>query len=103
MSDEPVDGWVILELFGHRRLAGYLSEVELAGSTFLRLTIPDADPTKPPRATQDYQPTAVYGITWTTEEVARKVAARSQPAPVAQWELDRPAAEEFDPGPQVRF
>jgi hypothetical protein len=106
MTGDPttIDGWVILELMGHRRLAGHISEVEIAGTRFLRLTVPDADETQPPRATQDYASGAIYCITWTTEEIARKVAARSQPAPVARWELEQPAAaEEFDLDPQARF
>lgn len=34
-------GWAILELMGHRRLAGYVREVELAGQGMLRLDIPE--------------------------------------------------------------
>ena len=33
----PFEGWAILELMGHRRLAGYVREVELAGAGVLRL------------------------------------------------------------------
>lgn len=32
--------WVVLELLGHRRLAGYLSEQQVAGAGFLRLDVP---------------------------------------------------------------
>ncbi len=32
--------WVILELMGHRKLAGYLTEQEIGGGAFLRLDIP---------------------------------------------------------------
>lgn len=78
----PFAEWVILELMGHRRLAGYLTEVELAGKGFLRLDIPTA-----PGVTQYYSPTSVYAITPTTEQMARAVAAGSNPAPVQYWEL----------------
>lgn len=81
--------WVILELMGHRRLAGFLTEQEIAGKGFLRLDIPGQ-----PGATQFYNPTAVYAITPTTEDIARAVAATSQPAPVQRWEL--PAAPHDD-------
>ncbi len=77
--------WAIVELMGHRRLAGYLREVEIAGRGFLRLDIPGEA-----TATQLYNPASVYAITPTSEETARRVAALSQPAPVQQWEL--PAA-----------
>lgn len=85
------DGWAILELMGHRRLAGKLTEVSggaLAG--FVRIDVPgEGDAVT---ATQFYAPAAVYCITPTTEETARAVARGSQPAPVQRWELP-PAPE----------
>ena len=84
MDISEIGGWVILELMGHRRLAGTMTEVELAGGKFLRLDSPGPDGVY---ATQFYAPAAVYCITPTTEEIARNVAASSQPAPVQRWEL----------------
>jgi len=78
-------GWAILELMGHRRLAGYLSEQTIGGASFLRLDVPgEGDATI---ATQFYAGAAVYCITPTTETIARAVAKRSDPAPVQRWEL----------------
>jgi hypothetical protein len=88
-EDKIFAEWVIIELMGHRRLAGFLTEQEIAGKGFLRLDIPGQ-----PGATQLYNPTAVYAITPTTEDIARAVAATSQPAPVQRWEL--PAAPRDD-------
>lgn len=79
------EGWAILELMGHRRLAGHLSEVSIAGGSFIRIDVPAADGGT--SATQFYSPSAVYCITPTTEEVARAVARGAQPAPVQRWEL----------------
>lgn len=87
-ADEPQDVlpcWAVLELMGHRRLAGWLSEQQLAGATFLRLDIPGN-----PQATQLYAPGAVYCITPTTEDTARLIASRSRPSPVQPWELRMP-------------
>jgi len=84
MSDTFAE-WAIVELMGHRRLAGYLTEVEIAGRGFLRLDIPAGPPGGP--AMQLYNPSAVYAITPTSEGTARRVAELSQPAPVALWEL----------------
>lgn len=81
----PFAEWVVIELMGHRRLAGYLTEQEIAGRGFLRLEVPAVDGQSP--ATQLYNPTSVYCITPTTEEVARAVAASARPAPVQRWEL----------------
>lgn len=77
--------WAILELMGHRKLAGYLTEQEIAGQGFLRIDVP----TTPP-VTQYYHPKAVYGITPTTEETARRAADIGRVAPVHAWELPTP-------------
>ena len=108
MSEERFEGWAILELMGHRRLAGYVREVELAGSGMLRLDVPDEEDGDktceecgansadgcicepalgPVQATQFYSPSAVYCLTPTTEQLARDVARRARPQPVTRFEL----------------
>src|SRR5437660_9237278 len=83
----PFEGWSILELMGHRRLAGYVTEQEIAGSNFLRIDVPgEGDAVK---ATQFYSAAAVYCLTPTTEETARAVASAGWTAPVQRWELAR--------------
>ncbi len=123
-DSDTFSGWAILELMGHRRLAGYVTETELAGQGVLRLDVPahpwvdgctcgsgtpasldpqdhrhvcqmfrapDDEQPGDVHATQFYAPTALYCLTPTTEQVARGLAARSRPAPVARWELPAPA------------
>lgn len=85
MSEAKFAEWVILELMGHRRLAGFLTEQEIGGASFLRLDIPGENGRQ--AATQLYSPQAVYCITPTTEELARAVAGENQPEPVHRWEL----------------
>jgi hypothetical protein len=80
------EGWVILELMGHRRLGGYLSEQEVAGAKLLRIDVPKAEG-EGDVASQLYSSAAVYCITPTTEELARAVARRAQPTPVTRYEL----------------
>ena len=96
MSD-PFEGWAIVELMGHRRLAGHVTEAEQFGTAMLRLDIYD---TKAGEAvvTQFYGGSAVYCITPTTEEIARKIGERSAPAPVSRYELE-PAKPEGDHDP----
>lgn len=88
---ESFEGYAILELMGHRRLAGRLSEATIAGANFVRIDIPGADGVV---ATQFYSPQAVYAITPTTEAIARSVALHNQPEPVRMWEL--PKAQQID-------
>jgi len=86
MSDEKesFSGYAVLELMGHRRLVGMLSEATIAGAAFIRIDLSDADgnPT-----TQFYAPSAVYAITPTTEEIARRAAKTNNVAPISAWEL----------------
>jgi hypothetical protein len=91
-ENHPFAEWVILELKGHWRGAGWLTEATLAGANFLRLDVPGL-PTEG-GLTQFIEPGSVYRITPTTEAVARGVAY-STPAPVQRWEL--PAAEKAEP------
>jgi len=86
MSD-PFEGWAIVELMGHRRLAGHVTEQDIAGQGFLRLDVHDSDG---PVTTQFYSPGAVYCLTPTTEEIARGLGARLKPAPVSRYELEPP-------------
>lgn len=82
------EGWAIVEIMGHRRLAGHVQEQEIAGSGFLRLDIPSD-----PLATQFYSPASIYCVTPTTEEIARRLASRLSVAPVHRWELPAPESD----------
>ncbi len=84
-KNEVFEGHAILELMGHRRLAGYVREQEVAGVGMLRIDVPATY--EQGSATQFYSPQAVYCITPTTEEIVQAVAERSRPEPVSRWEL----------------
>jgi hypothetical protein len=88
MSDTETpafEGWVVIEMLGRRRLAGWLTETQIGGASFLRLDVPGAEGAA--AATQFYSPAAVYAITPTNEDTARQVAQLGRPAPVQRWEL----------------
>ena len=96
-APEAFASWAILELMGHRRLAGYVQAVEMGGGAFMRIDVPAADGGN--KATQFYRPAAIYCITPTTEETARRVAAMAEPAPVQAWELpqlEKPSDDDED-------
>lgn len=84
------EGWCLLELMGHRKLAGYVREQQVAGAGFVRIDVPGETGDV---ATQLYAPGAIYAITPITEELARRVAAGMRPQPVTRWELPEPAGE----------
>jgi hypothetical protein len=91
--DEARDGfkgWAIVELMGHRRLAGLVTEQPMFGTNLLRLDVYDGD-APAPSATQFYGGGVVYCLTPTTEAIARAMGAQLRPEPVAVWELPSPA------------
>lgn len=94
-TEETFSEWAIVELMGHRRLAGLLSEQEIAGKGFLRLDVPDPANPETWAATQFYSPASVYCITPVAEDVARKIAADNQPRPATRWELAPAQGEDF--------
>jgi len=112
---------VILELFGHRRLGGYLTIAEFGSGQLLRIDVREhcakeydavdgrrlclehqaEAPHDRVIATQFYGPGAVYCMTPCDEASARAVASRNKPEPVTQWEM--PAARLEAPRGQRRF
>lgn len=85
-NEQKFESWAVLELMGHRKLAGFVQETQLAGAGMLRLDVPDEEPGKF-KATQFYSPSSVYALTPTTEEICRAFAKRAEPAPISRWEL----------------
>jgi len=91
---EPFEGWAIVELMGHRRLAGFVSEEEHFGTAMLRLDVHGLDDSTDPGVTQLYGGSSVYCVTPTTEAVARTLGAKLRPAPVHRFELEADPARD---------
>jgi hypothetical protein len=77
--------WCIVELLGHVRIAGLVTEVELFGSKQGRIDIPNGDGF----VTQYFNGSSLYRLTPVSEEIARAVAASNQPEPVHRWEMPK--------------
>ncbi len=120
------ESWAVVELMGHVRMAGRVTEEERFGSKMGRIDIPNEVDCphcagtgtvmmgEPQQAapcwgcgakgktgsffTQYFGGASVYRVTPCSEEAARAVAARNQPEPVHQWELPKPAL----PTPTIR-
>lgn len=89
-ESEAFNGWAFLELMGHKKVAGHVQEVSLAGSRVLRVDIPSEPP-----LTQFYGGASIYCMTPCSEDIARRYhASASRPLPVHPWELSpQPALE----------
>jgi hypothetical protein len=96
-TENGIDGWAILELMGHRRLGGRVSEATIAGGAFIRIDVPHPNEAGIFTASQFYSPSAVYAITPTTEEIACAIA-RGAPEPVSRWDLRALTQQASDSG-----
>lgn len=88
----PFEVWGILELMGHVKTAGLISEQELFGTTLGRIDIPVDDG----MITQYFGGGSVYRLTPVSETVARAFAARNTPRPVSIYDLKLPAPDDSE-------
>lgn len=114
-TEAPAEFWAILELMGHARMAGKVTEVQLAGKGFLRVDVPTVrrrenrwsggeTTTFIPPFSQLIAPDSIYRITPTTEAnadtAAQQFAVRplgeAEPAVVRQLEAAKVAAAADD-------
>jgi hypothetical protein len=82
------DSWAIVELMGHVKHAGRLTEEERFGAKMGRIDIPYEDTFR----TVYFTAASVYRLTVVTEEIARAVARTNQPRPVYAYQLEAPKA-----------
>ena len=83
MSEEKLEIWAIVELFGHSTIAGFVGEQEIGGDSFIRIDVPENEGHK--AFTKFYGPKAIYAITPTSEETARQAARSLHVRPVELW------------------
>jgi hypothetical protein len=109
MNEAPVQGfseWCLLELFGHQRLAGRVTEQQIGGASMVRVDVPEDGKKKGWKLTKIYNPSAIYSITPVSEPTARMLAQSIQAEPVSRWDVQemvrdakkalRPAAVDED-------
>lgn len=100
MSDEPenkpFETWAIVELMGHIKIAGLVTEEERFGTKLGRCDIPGPNDTI--YATQYFAGGSIYRVTPTTKEIATQVALQYQPRPATQLTHSPVSfAEDYDP------
>lgn len=67
------EAWAVVEIMGHKQVAGKVTEEAIAGVNMLRIDIPEAD--GHPAQTVYHGGQAVYAIHPCSEELARAAAA----------------------------
>ncbi len=101
--------WCVVEIMGHKRYAGLVTEAEIGGCSFLRVDVPESVSAQSgetlPAFTKLFGQGSVYCLSPTTEETARAFAAGLGVEAFSRYEAPRlpgpPAAEaalELDDG-----
>ncbi len=87
---EKFDSWAIIEIMGHQRLAGHVTEQAVAGSALLRVDVPEVT-TEPrwgnpgetiPAFTTFISSGSIYRMTPCTEEVAMAAIKQFRERPI---------------------
>lgn len=79
------DEYAIVELFGHQRIAGRVTEAVIGGCSFVRVDTPEG--LKAPSFTKLFGQGAIYAITIVDEQTARMAAAACNPEPMSEWSV----------------
>lgn len=83
--------WAIVELFGHARIAGLLTEQTIGSCAFVRIDVPEfvVDGQTFPPVTKLQGQGSIYGISFVDEATATIAMREIRYQPVSVWSLRR--------------
>lgn len=108
VTDVKFESWAIVEVMGHSRYVGFVSEQAIGGCSFVRVDVPDAPGC--PAFTKLLSQGSIFAITPVAEDVARGMATKARTQPVSVWDLPsqpqiaavpRPNFEHIDREPDI--
>lgn len=91
---QSFEQYCLLELFGHQRIAGLVSEATIGGCAFIRVDVPD-ETGEGVRYTKFYGNGAIYAMTVTTKADAVRIANALHPKPPTPRTETRQALPEY--------
>ncbi len=98
MSNETSDAatfesWAIVEIMGHRRFAGFVSEQQIGGASFVRIDVPKIEPAGEDKGAEPFTKlfgaASIYCITPCTETTARAFAMSQRAKAFAEFSIPR--------------
>lgn len=98
---EKFEAWGIVELMGHQRVAGRLSEQPVGGGNLLRVDVPVNGSPETFR-TAFYGASAIYAVHITDEPAARAAASQCAQRPTYAYELAQ-AVRDSAPSARVTY
>lgn len=85
MENQKFEAFALVELFGHQRMAGKVTEQTIGGGSFVRVDVPETH--RQPAFTRLLNPSAIYAINPITEEVMMAMARNLQKSPIQEWDI----------------
>lgn len=93
-SQEKFESWCIIEVMGHSRYAGFVSEQVIGGCSFVRVDVPASE--SGPAFTKMLGQSSIFAITPCTEATARAAVKSFRSRPFSMFELPMLAAPSDD-------
>ncbi|WP_436716584.1 hypothetical protein U8335_04005 [Roseiconus lacunae] len=88
------DEWAIVDVMGHQRYIGKVTEQTVAGKGFVRVDVPAVDDR--PGFTKLIGPASVHSISPVDESIARKMCETTRQTPIESYQLPRLASRDAD-------
>lgn len=84
-DQEKFDCWALVEVMGHSRYAGRVTEQAIGGCNFVRVDVPAFEGS--PAFTKLLGQSSIFAITPVTEQVAKGMAQQFRNSPVNVYDL----------------
>lgn len=85
MDDGKFDSWAIVEVMGHKRFSGHVTERSIGGTSFVRVDVPETK--RGPAFTKLLGAGSIYCISPVSEEIARADAETNYSHPLQELNL----------------
>jgi hypothetical protein len=87
MEQDTKEMWALVELFGHNRVAGKITEAEMGGDALIRVDVPAVKDREP--LTKYYNVKAIYALTPVDEATCLEMAKSIDATPISSYSIDR--------------
>lgn len=88
---EKFEAYALVELFGHQRMAGKVTEQSIGGASFIRIDVPETS--RQPGFSRILNPSSIYAINPITLEAMTEMAASLDKAPLQAWDIRETVAK----------
>lgn len=84
-SNKSFEEWAVVDVMGHQRYVGHVTEQVIAGAGFVRVDVPAADGSI--AFSKLIGTASIYAISPVSEEIARTMASRSHQTPISRYDI----------------